>query len=378
MPPLTPNTAAAEAMLDAAMGAGADTAPGPATSAAPPVTGQGSDVVSTPAQPNAAIGRAVGAGKGRDGKGRFQRALAMLEGKDGTVEPAAEGEAAEAPAEGAPSKEPEAPKSPAELRREKLALQIQTLREKNEARRAQQQADGRARAAQEQAQRDAQFIAEQRRRWEAVGNDPVKAFQEMGLDVGETFLRLSEAARTASTPEAKIAAVEKHNQLLAQMIRERDEAHAAKEQALAVRDAEREFLSQVTADKYPHARAYVDDGELARLSHVVASRQRERGIEPTYASIAEEIEQQAAEHHANVLKRLPPASRNGTGAMQSAAVRTATEQPAGSAPRTKAQGTLSNDTASAPASPAPTKRKSLQERQRDAERLLSAQEVTKR
>ncbi len=145
--------------------------------------------------------------RARDGK--FQKALAVANGEkadDTEKKPAAKTDDGKTE----PTK-PEVAKTDAELRREKLQGQIAEQRARNEERKTRSASDQSSR---QMAQREAELarreahVAAELEKWNGVKADPVKGFQAMGLDVGQAFTQLAEAARTASTPEAKIDALQ--------------------------------------------------------------------------------------------------------------------------------------------------------------------------
>lgn len=374
--PTAANIAAAEAMIDA--GNGVDTATEPKTTGAPPTGVRNSAAVSTPVPVDEGHKdpprRQQTLNTKRGANGKFEKALEHIAGAVETVE----GKPAIAPKVD-DAKKPEVAKTDAELRREKLNAQLADLRAKSEERKAKTARDTTAAQLEQrkaELEKESARVAAESAKWAAVEKDPVAGLKAMGRDVGEHFMKLSEAARTANTPEAKIVALEamvraqsEGFQTFQQQLAERDKAaqDAATERAQAAErsTAEAELARTVTPELYPHARAYFSDEEIVHLGHMLADRQRKEGITPSYESVAKAIEKTAAEHHATVLSKLPQSN----GASRELARQAPTERAPGTAPQTPAAGTISNDLASATAS-GEKRRKALADRQRDAQRLL--------
>lgn len=370
MPPTEANIAAATAMLGTQMGeTDAEVVTDKKDPAAPPTGSRKSVTTSSPvpqtsepARKSQTIVTKRGAG------GKFERAVQIADGEELTRATKPEPVKAEAPT-----------RTDAELRREKLEAQLANLREKNAERKtksthdqtAKQLADEKAELARERA-----AVAAEKAKWDAVEKNPVEGLRAMGRDVGEHFTQLAEAARTASSPEAKIAALqalitaqdEKFNRFQASLTEREQAAQRAtqeREESAAKAHAVAELNAHVSPKAYPHARAYFNDEEIARLGDMYADRQRAKGITPSYESIAVDIEKTAKEHHATVLERLhQDAGVNGETSRQAI-----TERTTGPATRTTAARTLTNDLASATASNG-TRRKTLAERQQDAAKLL--------
>ncbi len=368
--PTAANIAAAEAMFDT--GTSVEAASEPNATGAPPTGARKTVAASTPVPVDgekdpARVSKTIN--PKRNAEGKFQKAMAHVEGALETLgKPAPDAE-----------KAPETPKTDAELRREKLAAQLDDLRGRNAERKARTSRDA---TAQQLAAREAELERERARlageaaKWEAVDKDPIAGLQAMGRDVGEHFMKLSEAAKNANTPEAKIAALEAllHAQgdgfkKFQQQLAEREEAAEKAAHARALESeqaaAKAELNKRVTVEAYPHARAYFSDDEIALLGDMYADRQRAKGITPSYESVASDIETTAREHHATVLSKLP----QGNGASGEQARRAPTERAPGTVPQTQAASTLSNDLATATASGG-QRRKTLEDRQRDAQRLL--------
>lgn len=309
-------------------------------------------------------------------------AIALLEQMDPTpavadepaesTPPAASEAAAAATEEATPAA---APSAGAE-REARLAEQLKAHRERKLARinaKASTQNNTATIAAQEAALKQAQADFEK---------NPVAFIQSKGGNPAELFAKLAEAARDATSPEGKIKALQAHIDALTSKFeesvttaRQREQSEAQRQQAanrqVAVRAEEDAFIATFTPDKYPHARAYLDDdAEMRDVIHKVAGELRagRRGAPVPFEDIAKTIEERAEKHYRMSQGKLA-ALQQGNGAATQGK-----QQPAGATKGNRASSTVSNDLASTTASN-PSRRRTLAERQRDAVRMLSSSDA---
>lgn len=236
---------------------------------------------------------------------------AAREGGVAASSAAAEGDAptgGDAPAEGAAAP---AEKTPAELRLARSKAQLEALTER---RRLQRTAERtrldaeRVRSTEGTFSTREQTLAQREKSLAELEasllENPAEFFASRGKDVGEMFLSLSEAAKRAGTPEAKIDALMK-------IVNAQNERHTALETALKEREAtaskraiEADFMS-VAQDTCKVAQIIGLKGErLTSYADEVADRMVEEGKRPTYASIAQEIETEANELALSMLDAL--------------------------------------------------------------------------
>lgn len=306
-------------------------------------------------------------------------AIALLEQLDPTPAPGAASEATppaaaaspgEAPAEGeAAPPAPEAAPNAAAERDARLAEQLKAHRERKLAK-IQARATKSTVAAQESA------LAAAQREFDA---DPVGFMVKKGKDPAAAFADLAQKAREATTPEAKVKALEAQiaaqkteldKFLTTQQQREKEaetRTEMAQKQA-AIRAEEDLFIEHFTPEKYPHARAYLDDdSEMRQVIHSVAKELRtgRRGAPVPFEDIANTIEERAAKHYRASQEKLAKLQQ-GTGAAAPGP-----KQQAGASKGNRASSTISNDIAASTASN-PSRRRTLAERQREAAALLSS------
>ena len=321
----------------------------------------------------------------RDVMGRFNAdGTPKAKPKTKAAELAASLKKAEPAKESPPDAEAPAEKTRAEKAREQLTKLRADRAAKAKASAAKNEAEQYgSRLASERARIDAERTqtAAERARWEAARRNPIAGFAELGLDPSQAFLELAEAAKKANTPEARIEAVEA---LLAQRDREFAEfkAQTAREKEEAAHGIERaraeaEFLTIATKAAYPYAHTYLaaeakkqglDPKVLwMRAADGIADEQRASGKTPSYKSIADEIEEYAHEVVLEMLAGLPPES-GGTTA-ETTPARKASEASTVPAESKGKSTIIGNDLASTRLTNN-SRRLSLAERQKKAERLI--------
>jgi hypothetical protein len=269
-----------------------------------------------------------------------------------------------------------------------LHARLDELRQRRAARESKVQAtaaETKAKAEREAIERDRAAVEAQKKQWAEVGKDPLKAFAALGLDPGEEFMRLSKAAQEANSPEARAKAAlelaeatrKQFADYVAQQEAKAKEAEEARQQAEFDRElaaersaAEDLVIAQIPTETVAIAKHYMggDESKLRGSLNSIADDLRAEGQQPTLQLVVERFVLEVTRYDEFVRSAPGQAS----GAPQSPGGQPSKVSGSGHAGQVRTAPTpISNDLAAASASN-PSRRKSLQERQREAEQLLSA------
>lgn len=268
----------------------------------------------------------------------------------------------------------------AQTRQARLDEQLRAMRER---RRAEREEKARERAAKRESAQSGQQEAE---RLAALDKDPIQYMLDKGLDPAKQLQKLADAAKKSGTPEAQIEAMkaqwkadlDARDAKIAQLEQrdtEREKA-AAKQQEesqkrAAIVASENEFVATFLKVDRPYARAFCENREeLLQTAYAVQKSLTGRlGRAVSREEIANEMELNAKALADRALKVASPqqgaAGNGGNGAAKS-------DSKSVGAPKVNGAKTLSNELSSTRASNGMSKRMGLEERQREAAKMLRA------
>lgn len=252
-------------------------------------------------------------------------------------------ETTEEPVDAAPAQQEEKPAEPdiKALRHAELQARIQRLQEQNRERAESKRLSSlkaELEAAKSRAQREAEEIEKTKSIWKSALRNPVKAFQELGIDPVEAYTHITKSAQDQDTPEGrearfreairqelmkelepKLSKAEQLEKKLSE-IEQREQLRAQREMMSMRQAAEAEFL-KVVKSGHDVLADYYDDEELIPLGDQIAEEFASEGKRFTIPDVVKEIERRLTMQ----LKRAEERSAKRKATLQSASGQTVQE-----------------------------------------------------